>query len=660
MDVLSQIRDSLDEAEDIWKSWPAYYLFEGWDVAERTPEAVEQAISDGVDLQSDELMRSVGMAPHGFQNGFILSTKFQRGLTAAGQVGKSSIVFMEILMSASGEIPFAYRYKKGHDTGIPRLITQENIWRWGRRAKASGVVIDRDIHAKQDGTWDCGNVTGCGIFPQEKIVPHGSIIRLGSYQCLIMQNWWSVFNGSKKDQMGAFLPPHFIDKSRGSFQARGSNKQDKQVYLPRGVTLQMLTYEAGKEGFEGILVPTYLDEEPPNYGIIAAVTTHAAHWSIAETPYLGITQISKGILFPEKRTIHSETFHAAATDCPYKTPKIIAQQREPILKTPWELGSRFWGIPSEAQGEPYYDRQKINFWIQRYKMQFDWVRFEATEPWHGIVTNHEVSHLPGLMDVEVIMVPANKDDLKATWRLYEQRKDLTAYINASDQADGAEIASEAGDASTCTMGRQDEEDPTMPVIAATLRSTLPTAQFTVETLLACRYFHNALVIPESGRGAANEAFKLTAQDWPYWFRDSVKSQKTRKSKEQLGFCPTTDRRETIYNVLIKNWIDSFEEDEYPKIPDEWILREASMAVVGKTTGGAARCDHPSNGTIDSLNAFGILLYGMQHGFNRQIKYHGPAKKERKLTWLDRALLGKVKQQASDTRFLGDLQGMLTR
>jgi len=660
LDVLAQIRESIDSETDIWRTHPAYFLFEGFDIAERSHEVLEQAIADGVDLNSDDLIRCVGSAPHPFQNGYLLSKKFFRGVMAAGQIGKTVMCGMEILMSASAEMPIAYRYPKGYDTGVKRLINPANVRRWGRRCKDTGTILDHDCRITTGNDWDCGNVTGCGVFPQEKIVPAGSVIRIGSRQRLIMQNWWPAFTGTSKEFLGAFVPPQFIDKSRGSFVVRGSNKQDRQVFLPRGVTLQMLTYEAGKEGFEGIKVPTYLDEEPPDEDIIGAVVTHATHWSLFETPYLGLTY-SKDLVFPKKRSSHMETFHATAYDCPYKTPEDIIEQRSILMGKPWELGARLYGIPSEQKGDPYYDRVKINFWIQRFKVPFELAKFEATEEWNGITTDEHISRLPGLMDVAVRKVPAGDEDEKCVWKVYEDRQKFVPYMNASDQAEGAEIVSDAADYSTCVMCRQEYEDPTTPVVAATLRSTLPTPQFTTEALLACRYYHNALIIPETGRGAANEAFKLTAQDWPYWFKDSVIRQSTRKARSQLGFCPTTDRREVIFDVLLRNWFDAHTQEEYPHIPDEWILREAAAAIVGKTAKGTSRCDHPTDGTIDSLIAFGIILYGMQKDFGRQMKYHGDTEQqERKLTQLDIALMGKIERDEPSNAYLGDIPNLTRR
>jgi hypothetical protein len=310
-----------------------------------------------------------------------------------------------------------------------------------------------------------------------------------------------------------------------------------------------------------------------------------------------------------------------------------------LASKPWEIGSRLWGIPTEQAGKPFYDRVKVNLWIQRFPMDFNWVEFQPTNEWHGIITDENVSHLPGLLDTPVRKFELQKGDERATWKLYEDVQDGVAYCMASDQADGADIAEMAGDYSTAVVGRESDDDPTRPVVVATLRSTLPTPQFAREALFGARYFNNCLIAPESGRGSANASFGMVATDWPWWFKDVTVRQSSRKAQTQLGFCPTTDRRDAVFDTLIRDWLDAYDADEYPDIPDEWILREAAGAIVGKTRGGAARCDHPSSGTIDSLMAWGILLFVFQKEYNVQIKCNveeGPNAGH--VSWLQKAMM----------------------
>lgn len=633
MDIFDKIQGSLEESKEIWREYPAYYLFEPWDVGERSKAVLDQAVADGIDLSAPDIMRAVGPAPHPFQTGYLLSTAFRRVVMANNQTGKTRACMMEILASATGEIPISLRYPKGHDTGVARVVNKWNIIRWGRVSKETGLVIDHDWRPRCDGSWDCGTVKGVGIFPADKIVAPGSVIRVGSLQRLILQNWWPAFTGIGRDKADNFIPEFFIDRERGSFVARGANKQDKQVFLKRGVTLQMLTYDAGKEGFEGIKVPTYLDEEPDDEAIIAAVVTHCTRWSLTMTPYHGVTY-SKELAFPSERTPDADTFHATAYDCPYLTSQEIAIQRKELESKPWELGARLWGVPTEQAGKPYYDRAKINLWIQRFKMPYRLVKFLPAAQWQGIQTDEGLYKAPGLLETGVSMETVGREDQRAVWRLYEDVQEGVGYCGASDQADGAETTLEAGDWSTCMIGRSSDSDPSKPVLAASLRSSLPTPQFAREVLYAARYFNNALLCPESSRGAANASFEMVASDWPWWFHDVVTKWSTRKRAVQRGFVPTTDRRDAVFNTLLRDWMDGYDAEEYPDMPDEWVLREAAAAVVGHTAGGAARCDHVSAGSIDSLMAYGILLFVFKD-HHRQVRCNvDVVESQQRVSWLE--------------------------
>jgi len=625
----------MGDSDAKWKLYPKYFLFESWDVPERTPEIMERASNDGIDLHAPDLARCIGAPPYEFQTGYLLSTHFGRVILAANRIGKSLSVLMEILITATGEIPFSLRYPRGHDTGISRLIDKFNIIRWGRRDKESGLILDNNPGANDDGSWDCGTVKGVGVFPTSKIVPPNSMIRFGSYRSLIDQNWWPAFKGETTEELGAFIPPIFINRAKGSYSNRGFDEQKKVVHLPRGVWLQMLSYEAEKKGFEGTQVPTYLDEEPPKDDIMGSVFLHSSRWSLSETPWRGITY-SKPLAFPASITPQKKTFHASYYDCPFKTEEDRINTRAELEDKPWEIGARLWGIPTQQEGKPFYDRKKINFWINRYKMPYNLIRFEPANEWSFIKTDERTSRLPGLLDTDIIKVPASKEDERAVWRVYEDREAGVGYVEASDQAEGADDPTDAGDSSSSCIGRSDDDDAKKAVIVATLRSSLPTPQFTKECLYAARYYNNALIAPESGRGAANESFKMVAEDWPWWFKDSVLRQSTRKIRVQLGFCPTTDRRDAVFDTLIRQKLDAYDEEEYPEIPDEWILRELAASIVGHTRGGAARCDHPNNGTLDSAMAYGILLYVFQY-FEKQIRCHGgePTVRKKK-SWLEQA------------------------
>lgn len=651
MDAFDQMASTMSSADEVWRIHPAYYTFEPWDVGPRSDAVLRQSAEDGADLMGLDVVRCVGRAPYAFQTGYLLSTHFVRVMLAGNQIGKSLAVLFDLLISATGEVPLSLRYPAGHDTGVKRVISAENVRRWGRHSKDTGLVLDHNEKARPDGSWDCGNVMGVGVFPREKIVPPGSMIRLASYDAIIKQVWWPALKGTNTQGLAAFMPRSFIDSKRGASGNKGFNEQDKTAFLMRGVTIQVLTYEAEKKGFEGAVVPTYLDEEPPKEDILAAVYLHTTRVSLSETPWRGITY-TKELAFPTTISPQKKTFHATVYDCPYKTEADIANMRSELESKSWEIGARLWGLPTSHKDRPYYDRKKVTLWLQRFRMPFRLVRFVPVEEYNGIRTNPAVTHLPGLMDVEVRMEDASVDDHRSVWKLYEDVIDGAGYASASDQADGADLSEEAGDFSACSIGRQSDEDPTEPVLAATLRSTLPTVSFTREVLHACRYFNNAMLAPESSRGAANEAFTLTAREWPYWFMDIVERQAGRQNRNIRGFCPTTDRRETVFNTLIRNWLDRFNEDEYPNCPDEAILQEAAAAIIGKTRGGTPRCDHSTGGTIDSLMAYGILRFVMQASYNKQIRARSSGREGKKLSWLDSALRATADHRDVSAEFLG--------
>jgi hypothetical protein len=637
--ALDTIAGAFESATDAWRACPDFYKFEPWDVAERPRDVMDTAMRDGADLFAPQLVSAVGNPPHGFQADYLLDMTFGRVILSAGRIGKSLMVLMEILMSATGEIPFALRYPKGVDTGIPREVNDDNIFRWGRRSKETGEILDRDTRAIRDGTWDCGNVIGVGVFPSAKIVPSGSMIRLASYDSIIKQVWFPAFTGDGGSPLARFVPRAFIQTQFEEKNKSGFHVQERWVMLKRNVRLQMITYEAKKKSFEGAEPPAYLDEEPPDEELLGSLWTHCSRWSLSETPWRGITY-SQNLAFPESRSPMRRTYHATLYDCPYKTPQKIAEMRGELANTPWEIVARVWGIPADVQGKPYYDRMKINLWLQKWKRPFRKVQFIPVREWDRIRTDTRVSRLPGLMQVDVKVVDVDAEDKRTVWRLYEDRADGVAYGAASDQAEGAENVADVADWNTCVIGRQRDvaESPTAPVVCATIRSALPTSQFAREVLYAARYFNNALLIPEASKGSANGTFEEVCKDWPYWFLDVVERWSTGRPKEFRGFCPTKRSRELLYDKLLRDWFDTYDETQYPEIPDEWILREAAGAVVGTTKGKTAtRCDHTRDGGLDSLTSMGILMYAMQKEYLGQWKCRGGgAAKAKSKTWLDLA------------------------
>ena len=604
-DIFDKVHGIIDDSEKLRIMSHPYYSFEPWDVGVRPDWVKKIAEEDGIDLYHPDIIKHTGTDPHDFQTGFMLSTKFNSNTISASQVGKSYSALIKIFCMLTGDFPISLRYEKGVDTNVKRVISEQNIIRFGRISKDTGEVIDRNPNAQRDDSWDCGNILGAGVFPQELVAPNGSTIRIGTFQRAKIEFWWPRLAESRR----LIVPMHFIDRNRG---ADGYNKQDGMVYTQRGCVLSVITFEMGFEKFEADMAwYTAVDEEPPSDKIIASIATHSKRWSLHESPYHGVT-FSKDIFFPSKKSADSQTFHATLYDSPYKTKEDIRHVRSALDK--WQLGARVWGMPTEIKGAPYFDRQKLSAWTQKFSnlIPVTLAKFEPVSDYFGMTTMYNVSRIPGLVDTTVKMNRQTFDNLKNVWRVYEERMPKVAYILSGDPAEGALIPDEAGDISAAIVARQPiaEKKETHPVIVATLRSTLETIPFARTVAYAARYYNNALLAPEI-RGSASATLANELKDWPYWYMHTNVQDSTGKARSKKGFDTTTKTRDAIFD-LIKDWMLSFEEADYPYIPDMPLLKELSEAIVSTSPSGKQRCDHPSTGTLDSTIAFGIILYVLKN------------------------------------------------
>jgi len=585
-----------------------FFHFEPWDVEKRTDEQIKIALEDGIDLYSQELTRHFGTDPHKFQTGYMMSTKFIRGLLAGSQAGKSRAALIENGIQLSGEIPISMRFPKGHVTDVKRIISEENIRRWGRHDSKTGELIDYDTTAQLPegwSEWDCGCIEGVGIYPEEKIAPPGSEIRIGTYQRAMLETWWPYLTDPNK----AVYPEHFFDRNRGN---KGVNVKDRIINMARGCRVVVITYESGSARFEALEVfSTVLDEEPPGndgYEVFQSAQQHTKYLSVVETPYLGITW-SKKILMPESKSAEVEVFHATQFDSPYRDNERVMVMRKNMEA--WQRGARIWGIPTEATGSPYFDRNKINYWIQKYQYPCKYFRFTPTEESHGILdTTVRGMKLQGLLSTPVTAIEMPKENRMDVWRVYEDKQEGVGYILIADPAEGAENPDEAGDLCAAQIWRDafESEEDQKPRLVAALDSTLLTIHFARTCSYAMRYYNNAVCSPECAkRGAANASFTAELNDWPYWYRMTTLRESTQKTQEVRGFDMTGRVRDSIFN-LISDWLSEYGSNEHPRIPDKPLLEELSAAVVGK--GG--RCDHTKTGTLDRAVCFGIFLYVWKH------------------------------------------------
>jgi hypothetical protein len=565
---------------------------EPWDVALRPQAIHDRAKRDGVDLYVYE--RITGRDPHPFQTGYMLSCKPQRGLICGSRTGKSYIDLMDGLVMITHVIPYSMRYGPGVDTSVKRIVSRENIRRWGRRCISTGELIDHNERAMPDPReWDCGNIIGVGEYPQEKLSPPGSQLWLGT-GAQHFQNFWKprLWPGAK-----CLVPEGFIDTRKGD---AGYHVSTKICHFNGDRDLHVITFESKSRAYEAEEAWfVKFDEENPDAEAFPAAVSHATYFSQAETPYRGLTY-TKDYFFPDSMPEERDIFHAIATDSPYRNRKKLESDRK--VWKPWDIVAREYGFHSEVRGEPYFDRIKLNSWLQHLK---------EIHHFAILVPDRDVSDAKDAFNARVDEVPAPEDNERTTWRIYEKARRGVGYAAAIDIAEGdeGEDGVEAQDKQAVVIGRLplQELNETRPVIAATLRSTLDTVSFATVSSVSLARYNNAVLGAETQRGYFNGIFASELRTYPYWYHMPAVSDKTGKVRNKPGV-DTNAKTRNIFFDLIDKWIRDFEILDDPMIYDKPLLAELNGAVRGK--GG--RCDHLSDGTLDTAMAFGIFLYIVEY------------------------------------------------
>lgn len=608
-----------------------FYHFEPYDVEERPQWVIDQAEADGINLNNKDFTATGNTGEHLFQSGFLLSTKPFRGSIACTQGGKTYPSKVEATIIATGEMPISLRHERGADTHIRRRLTPENIIRWGRFDSETREFIDHDVSAHKDGTWDCGTITGAGIYPREKLMPNGEVIWIGTTMKALQETWWPWIT----DEGKRMIPEEYIDRSKAN---NGVSAEKNTLYLVGGKRITFITYESGFRKFEALRVWwCHFDEESPDKRCLTGAVAHCHFFSISMTPLMGITY-TKEMFFPKTKDDDIDVFHASAYDCPYMTPKMIAMTRKVCEK--WEIASKIWGLHSANTGEPYYDRMKIQQWTQEFQfLPLKFVEFEPATPFVGL-TKHEHSNVNGLVDTEIVCVEKGKDDFRSVWRMYEEVKEGTGYLFTGDAAAGTQHEDiedfdddDLGDACTGIITRSPlpgEKGPdglpaTEPVVVLTIKSMLPPEEFAVHSMMACLYYNGALYAPECGqtRGAHNGIVYSENRNYPWWFRrQRRRGSRTRNYKEQMGIDTNTGNRTMIFDCF-KVHCSMYKPDEYPMIPDERILYEGAECVLSETAGGKKKPDHPRGGSLDMLIAYCHALWIWKH-FKTQVQWHQTA------------------------------------
>lgn len=640
--VFDILTKHIDEARADSASSP-FMTFEPWDREQGLDQKyIDMAREDGVDFTSEQIIKQFGdvTQPAPFQSGILTSASRFSITISASQIGKSITELMRLGSIISGEFPYSMRYDKGVDTGIPRAITRENVQRFGRRDAKTGEVIDHEWYADvkrkkphviDPASWNCGNIVGAGKFPEGLVAPEGCRIWVGTTRKAYTEMWkpkTSIHNNPN-----CVFPRHFIDESRGN---HGYSAINDMIHFTRGIDLSFITYESGATKFEAArLHRIVFDEEPPAREIFDAAIPRAESIAVITTPYRGITWL-KGVMDTKVGDEgYKRIFHCTSFDSPYLNHKNVILDRN--LAPAHERAARIWGIPvTQNKATPVFNSLKLNIWMQKFKPEYELGRFEAVKVYDRIVPS-AASRLPCLMETDVKLAPASEEDLRYAWRIYETPKKGLPYLIAADVAGGVEDAADAGlgkvsakDWGAAIIMRPPGEGEKWPKPVAQIRSTLPDIEFARYCLLAARHYNNAVLAPEGARmSGANAAFINEIKDWPYWYMHGTEMWSMRKAQQKKGFDTNTTTRDALFS-LIRDWEETWTNDEEPNYVDDCLLDELAAAIFNKR----GRPDHPVGGKNDLTIAFGIGLYVFKN-CPEQVKCHSDADPDEEESWLDR-------------------------
>lgn len=546
-----------------------YNLFEPFNVPPRPKWLLDTAKKFDVELD-----------PSGspFQTGMLLDTTQTPGFTftlAGSQDGKSYGHLVEALIMASGQIPISLRYDKGVDTGIARKVTPENITRFGQLPDGS-----------------CGNIIGVGKYPVEKIPKPNS----GK------QIWICTFKEARekmwKKKLPALMPPHFLDKSRGT---NGFYENKQTYYFQTGIPISFLTYEQDyrrAEAERAWLV--ILDEEPPDRRFFISALEHSEYLRLCYTPINGLSWSYSDIYLPiirgERKNV--TMFSCSQYDSPYqKREKVDAKIKN---YKPYEIKARVFGLFSDMEGKPYYT-------------------FDITQKFLKCFTpRHTFARILPMLKPETvreaIKIKMRMDEVtepgEGVWEIYEQYCATDAYWLSADVGRGNENPDAASDASVAYIRRLPHADEKEPVMVATLYSRIRNVEFAGLCLYGAIYHNFALMCPEA-RGEDAQVFLTSIGGYPFIYRHTNINDKTRRTQEVLGFDTTGGKRKLIFD-LVGTWL--YDHADNSKIWHYQLLREAAECIVGKD----GRPDHGDQGSTDCLVAFGISEY-VYHQAKTQIR-----------------------------------------
>jgi len=545
--------------------------FESFDVPDRPDWLIEKAKSDGVELSQ---------SGNEFQTGMLLDTDHFISVNLGGhQIGKSFPGIAIGIMTATGMIPISLRYPKEVDTGVPRIMSPNNINRFG---------------LQKDGT--CGNIVGAGIFPKEKL-PVG-----GGHQV-----WICTFKEARDKywipRFKKWMPEHLLDKSKGT---DGYSEKKATFFFTNGNIISFITFEQDYHRVQAEKAHTIiLDEEPLDRRFYTAAIDHCKYLYMFYSPINGLSWSYYDLYLPaisgqEKSIIIR---HCSQYDSPYLSRKEVDKHHG--LFKPYEVKAQIWGQFSAMEGKPYY-----TFEITR-KLLKNYI------PRHTYATIRPYARTDSVRDTLATKMNFQYVDEKSvdTWEIYEEYKKNGTYWLSADVAEGSEKPEEAQDKSVAYIRRLPikDEGETDVVMVAALRTTIRNIEFAWSCLYAAIHYNYCLLAPES-RGEDGGVFVATVHGYPFMYRHIVMSDVTRRQKEIQGF-DTTGRTRKLAFDMVGTWL--LEHVDNAKIYHKALLEEIHSCIVGKK----GRPDHDDRGSTDCLMAFGISEYVYQMA-KTQIRNNG--------------------------------------
>jgi len=593
------------------KEYSLFAHFEPFDIPPRPDWIIDKAKSDGV-----ELAREGGE----FQVGLLLDTEHFIAINQGGyQVGKSVAAIIESLIMVTGIPPIALRYEKGVDSGVPRVMSPENIKRFGMQ---------------KDGT--CGNITGVGIYPKEKIPAAGG-----------QQIWVCTFKEAREKywvpRLKKWMPQYVLDKSKG---VDGYSEKKATFFFNNGNIISFITYEQDYHRVQAekpwMIV---FDEEPIDRRFYIAGLGHCHYLRMMFSPINGLSWSFYDLYMPVKRGETKDVIvrHCSQYDSPYHTRKEVDKMRS-LLK-PYEIKAQVWGIYSEMEGKPYYRFKITERHILKYIPRHT---FATIKPLVQIETANEA------IKVKMQYLTMEKRGVD-TWEIYEEYKENGSYWLAADVAEGNDDPDKAADKSVAYIRRLPIKDDgeAEPVMVAALHSTMRNIEFAWCCLYASIYFNYCLMAPEA-RGEDGAVFVTAIRGYPFIYQHIVTSDTTNRQKKMLGFDTTTPTRKIIFD-MVGSWV--YDHEENSRIYHKSLLEEIHACIVGKK----GRADHGKRGSTDCIVAFGISEYVRNTAIaqirnNIQYRYRFDEEKD-----FGDGLLDKYKLKQNETRpVLGSRRGMDVR